>query len=271
MTQEDIDATKAAADGAPDRAASLIIRSLTPFRLAFIVCFYFSRTIYNILTLPYVRVVGAEKATRIATHFLEQFYTNIRLYSMFGAGVIALPVIAVQLYMFIALRASTAMKGRLSRPYPIATPIFFLGGALLVYFAEMSPLIRFSQCRCSRSTFRERHHRAFAQGQRISRSPIMTLDLRGLDAFLLSGDPDPARSRRQQHPAYLIRMRAARSPRGVGIAADLIVLPDLYQHDLARSPDAPGLRGVGVITVVVRSHGEAPRSKPRGWANNAAT
>ena len=53
------------------------------------------------LTWPYVRVVGAEKATLIATHFLEQFYTNVRL-SMFGAGFIAFPVIATQIYKFVA-------------------------------------------------------------------------------------------------------------------------------------------------------------------------
>ena len=101
MSQEDIDATKAPLMDHLIELRARIIRSLYAFLAAFIVCFYFSRTIYNILTLPYVRVVGADKATLIATHFLEQFYTNIRL-SMFGAGVIAFPVIAVQLYKFIA-------------------------------------------------------------------------------------------------------------------------------------------------------------------------
>ena len=48
-----------------------------------------------------MRVVGAEKAKLIATHFLEQFYTNIKL-SMFGAAVIAFPVIATQIYKFVA-------------------------------------------------------------------------------------------------------------------------------------------------------------------------
>ena len=46
-------------------------------------------------------MVRPEKATLIATHFLEQFYTNIRL-SMFGAAVIAFPIIAVQIYKFVA-------------------------------------------------------------------------------------------------------------------------------------------------------------------------
>src|SRR6202012_4290843 len=101
MTDADIEATKAPLLDHLIELRSRLIRSLYAFFAAFLVCFYFSRTIYNILTEPYVRVVGAEKATLIATHFLEQFYTNVRL-SMFGAGVIAFPVIAVQIYKFVA-------------------------------------------------------------------------------------------------------------------------------------------------------------------------
>ena len=142
MSQEDIDATKAPLMDHLIELRARLIRSLYAFMAAFLVCFYFSRHIYNVLTYPYVRVVGAEKATLIATHFLEQFYTNIRL-SMFGAAVIAFPVIAVQIYKFIA--PGLYRNERMAfRPYLIATPIFFLMGALLVYFVVMPLLIRFS-------------------------------------------------------------------------------------------------------------------------------
>jgi sec-independent protein translocase protein TatC len=119
-----------------------LVRALYAFFAAFLVCFFFSRSIYNILTEPYVRVVGAEKATLIATHFLEQFYTNIRL-SMFGAGVIAFPIVAVQIYKFVA-PGLYKHERQAFLPYLIATPIFFLGGAMLVYFVVMPLLIRFS-------------------------------------------------------------------------------------------------------------------------------
>jgi sec-independent protein translocase protein TatC len=142
MSQEDIDATKAPLMDHLIELRARLIRSLYAFFAAFLVCFYFSRTIYNILTLPYVHVVGAEKATLIATHFLEQFYTNVRL-SMFGAGVIAFPVIAVQLYKFVA-PGLYKNERQAFRPYLIATPVFFLAGALLVYFVVMPLLIRFS-------------------------------------------------------------------------------------------------------------------------------
>jgi sec-independent protein translocase protein TatC len=142
MTAEDIDASKAPLMDHLIELRMRLVRAIYAFLAAFLVCFYFSRTIYNVLTEPYVRVVGAEKATLIATHFLEQFYTNIRL-SMFGAGVIAFPIIAVQIYKFVA--PGLYKKERQAfLPYLIATPIFFAFGALLVYFVVMPLLIRFS-------------------------------------------------------------------------------------------------------------------------------
>ena len=142
MTDKDIDATKAPLMDHLIELRMRLIRALIAFLIAFFVCFYFSRSIYNILTQPYVHVVGAENAKLIATHFLEQFFTNIRL-SMFGAGVIAFPIIASQIYKFVAPGLYKHEK-RAFLPYLLATPFFFLLGALLVYFVVMPLLIRFS-------------------------------------------------------------------------------------------------------------------------------
>jgi sec-independent protein translocase protein TatC len=142
MTEADIEATKAPLMDHLIELRARLIRALGAFLVAFVVCFYFSRTIYNILTLPYVRVVGPDNAKLIATHFLEQFFTNMKL-SMFGAGVIAFPIIAVQIYKFVAPGLYRTER-QAFLPYLIATPIFFVLGALLVYFAVMPLLIRFS-------------------------------------------------------------------------------------------------------------------------------
>ena len=142
MSADDIDASKAPLMDHLIELRMRLVRAIYAFLAAFLVCFYFARPIYNLLTEPYVRVVGAEKATLIATHFLEQFYTNIRL-SMFGAAVIAFPIIAVQIYKFVAPGLYKHEK-RAFLPYLIATPIFFLAGAMLVYFVVMPLLIRFS-------------------------------------------------------------------------------------------------------------------------------
>lgn len=119
-----------------------LIYSVYAFVGAFLICFYFSRSLYNVLTWPYVRIVGADKAKLIATHFLEQFYTHVRL-SMFGALCLAFPIIATQIYKFVAPGLYTHER-RAFLPYLIATPIFFFMGALLVYCVVMPLLIRFS-------------------------------------------------------------------------------------------------------------------------------
>jgi len=141
MTDADIEASRAPLIEHLLELRQRLIRALYAFFAAFIVCFYFSRHIYNILTWPYVRIVGAEQAKLIATHFLEQFYTNIQL-SMFGALFIAFPVIATQLYKFVAPGLYRNEK-QAFLPYLIATPIFFGIGALLVYFVVLPNLLAF--------------------------------------------------------------------------------------------------------------------------------
>ena len=142
MSEDEIDASKAPLMDHLIELRARLIRAIVAFLIAFLICFYFSRAIYNFLTQPYVTVVGAENAKLIATHFLEQFYTNIRL-SMFGAGVVAFPIIAQQIYKFVAPGLYKNEK-RAFFPYLIATPVFFVAGAMLVYFVVMPLLIRFS-------------------------------------------------------------------------------------------------------------------------------
>ncbi len=119
-----------------------LIKSLVAFVVMFFGCFFFAKDIYNILVHPYVSVVGVENAKLIATHFLEQIFTNIKL-SVFGAGFLAFPVIATQIYAFVA-PGLYRNERQAFLPYLIATPIFFILGALVVYFAAMPLLIKFS-------------------------------------------------------------------------------------------------------------------------------
>jgi sec-independent protein translocase protein TatC len=144
-TQDDLDAIEASKAPLLDHLIELrarLIKSLIAFLIAFMVCFYFSHQIYNVLIWPFVDVVGAANAKMIATHFLEQFFTNMKL-SMFGALVIAFPIIATQIYMFVAPGLYRHEK-RAFVPYLVATPVFFVLGGLLVYFVVLPLLIRFS-------------------------------------------------------------------------------------------------------------------------------
>jgi sec-independent protein translocase protein TatC len=138
----DIDASKAPLIEHLIELRLRLIKSVVAFLGAFFLCFYFAHDIYNVLVGPFVGVVGAEKATLIATHFLEQFFTNLKL-SMFGAAFVAFPVIASQLYMFVAPGLYKHEK-RAFLPYLVATPVFFFLGSMLVYFVVMPLIIRFS-------------------------------------------------------------------------------------------------------------------------------
>ncbi len=139
---DEIEASKAPLMDHLIELRSRLIKAMLAFVVAFVFCFYFSRHIYNILVYPFVEVVGADNAKLIATHFLEQFFTNMKL-SMFGAAVIAFPIIAAQIYMFVAPGLYKHERNAFL-PYLVATPVFFIMGGLLVYFIVLPLLIRFS-------------------------------------------------------------------------------------------------------------------------------
>jgi sec-independent protein translocase protein TatC len=142
MSQEDIDATKAPLIEHLIELRGRLIKALIAFAIAFALCFVFAKQIYNILVLPYVWVAGAENSTFIYTALLEYFITQLKL-AMFGAAFLAFPVIASQLYMFVA-PGLYRHERKAFLPYLIATPIFFTLGALVVYFIVLPMLVRFS-------------------------------------------------------------------------------------------------------------------------------
>src|SRR5262245_8363707 len=119
-----------------------LIKALAAFSVMFLLCFFFSKQIYNILVWPYVWIRGAEKADMIYTALLELFFTHLKV-AMFGAAFLSFPVVALQIYMFAA-PGLYRHERQAFLPYLIATPIFFALGALLVYFVVMPLLVRFS-------------------------------------------------------------------------------------------------------------------------------
>jgi sec-independent protein translocase protein TatC len=140
--QTEIDASRAPLIEHLTELRQRLIYSLAAFFGTFVVCFFFAKPIYNVLVWPFVRVVGAENAKLIATHFLEQLFTNIKL-AMFGAAFLSFPVVAVQIYKFVAPGLYKNERGAFV-PYLIATPILFLMGTLVVYFVVLPLLIQFS-------------------------------------------------------------------------------------------------------------------------------
>jgi sec-independent protein translocase protein TatC len=142
MTQEDIEATKAPLMEHLIELRSRLIKALIAFVITFALCFVFAKNIYNILVWPFVWVAGPEHSKFIYTALLEYFVTQIKL-AMFGAAFLAFPVIATQIYMFVA-PGLYRHERQAFLPYLIATPVFFVLGALVVYFLVFPTLVRFS-------------------------------------------------------------------------------------------------------------------------------
>ncbi len=121
---------------------SRLIWALAAFVVMFLVCFGVAGHIYNVLVWPYMWASGSDDVRLIATHFLEQIMTQVKL-AMFGAGFLSFPVIATQIYKFVA-PGLYKNERRAFLPYLIATPVLFVIGAMVVYFIAMPVLIKFS-------------------------------------------------------------------------------------------------------------------------------
>jgi len=141
-TEDDIDASKAPLMDHLIELRTRLIYALIAFLVMFLLCFSVAKHIYNILVWPYVWASGDHQARLIATHFLEQLFTHVKL-AMFGAGFLSFPVVATQVYKFVAPGLYKNERGAFL-PYLIATPVFFVLGACVVYFIAMPILIRFS-------------------------------------------------------------------------------------------------------------------------------
>jgi sec-independent protein translocase protein TatC len=142
MTDADIEASKAPLLDHLIELRARLIKALIGFGVAFIFCFFFAKQIYNVLVWPFVWVAGAENSKFIYTALLEYFVTQLKL-ALFGAAFISFPIVATQIYKFVA-PGLYRHERQAFRPYLIATPVFFLLGAMLVYFVVMPMLIRFS-------------------------------------------------------------------------------------------------------------------------------
>ena len=114
-----------------------LIWSLVTFFIAFIACFAVAKHLFNYLVYPYKWAVvwahlDVSKAELIYTAPQEFFFTQVKV-AMFGALVIAFPVIAAQIYKFVAPGLYKNERGAFL-PFLIASPILFIMGAALVYF-----------------------------------------------------------------------------------------------------------------------------------------
>ena len=142
MSADDIEASKAPLMDHLIELRSRLIKALLGFGVAFIFCFFFAKQIYNILVWPFVFVAGAENSKFIYTALLEYFVTQLKL-ALFGAGFISFPIVATQIYKFVAPGLYKHERNAFL-PYLVATPFFFVMGAALVYFVFCYAMSRYA-------------------------------------------------------------------------------------------------------------------------------
>ena len=121
---------------------SRLIKALIAFVVMFAFCFFFAKQIYNSWSGRSSGSRAPENSKFIYTALLEYFFTQLKL-AMFGAAFLSFPVVAAQIYMFVA-PGLYRHERQAFLPYLIATPIFFALGAPVVYFIVMPMLVRFS-------------------------------------------------------------------------------------------------------------------------------
>jgi sec-independent protein translocase protein TatC len=113
-----------------------LIYALVGVGIGFIICFAFATDIYNLLVWPYQVARGeGQKIEMIYTAPHEFFFTKLKL-ALFGAVFLAFPIIAYQLYKFVA-PGLYRNERQAFRPYLLWTFILFITGALVVYFIVM--------------------------------------------------------------------------------------------------------------------------------------
>jgi sec-independent protein translocase protein TatC len=135
-TSDEIDASKAPLIDHLIELRTRLLWSIAGVTVAFIICIFFARDIYNILVMPYRWAAGQDAPIEmIYTAPQEFFFTQLRL-ALFGAIFLAFPIIASQIYMFVAPGLYKQEK-QAFLPYLVFTPIMFILGGMLVYFLIM--------------------------------------------------------------------------------------------------------------------------------------
>jgi sec-independent protein translocase protein TatC len=122
---------------------SRLLRSLLILLVAFLICYFFSKDIYEFLVKPYSNAIIENNLNRrlIYTALHEAFLTYVKV-AFFAAFFFTSPLILSQFWKFVAPGLYKNEKKALL-PYLIATPLLFIFGGMLVYYLIMPLAIKF--------------------------------------------------------------------------------------------------------------------------------
>jgi sec-independent protein translocase protein TatC len=115
-----------------------LLWSLAALAVAFFVCLYFARDIFAVLVQPLLK---AGQGRLIYTDIFEAFFAEVKV-ALFAALMLSFPVIATQLWRFVAPGLYAKEKNAFL-PFLLLTPIFFATGASFAYFVAMPWALHF--------------------------------------------------------------------------------------------------------------------------------
>jgi sec-independent protein translocase protein TatC len=114
-----------------------MIYALLGFMLVFFVTFYFAKPIFSFLIQPAL----ADGYKVIVLDIFEFFFVTVKL-SAFLALIVGFPLIAVQIWLFVAPGLYRQEK-RAFLPFLIATPFMFYAGCAVMYYIVLPYVINF--------------------------------------------------------------------------------------------------------------------------------
>lgn len=117
-----------------------LVRAVAALGVAFAICLYFAEDIFALLVRPLASAFPNGEGRLIYTKLYEAFFVEIKV-ALFAAFFVSFPVIANQLWAFIA-PGLYAREKRAFLPFLIATPVLFALGASLAYFLVMPTAFR---------------------------------------------------------------------------------------------------------------------------------
>ncbi len=115
-----------------------LLWALLAVAVAFFACLYFAREIFSFLVQP---LVAAGQQKIIYTQLFEAFFVQVKV-ALFAAMMIAFPVIANQLWRFVA----PGLYGKEKRallPFLLATPVLFALGAATAYYGAVPVALKY--------------------------------------------------------------------------------------------------------------------------------
>jgi sec-independent protein translocase protein TatC len=106
--------------------------------VTFGICMYFAEDIFAFLVHP---LLTAGQKTVIYTEIFEAFFVQVKV-AFFAAMMLSFPVIANQLWQFVAPGLYRQEK-RALLPFLLATPVLFIAGAAMAYFIAVPMALHF--------------------------------------------------------------------------------------------------------------------------------